>query len=205
MYVQFTSCVYGVYKNGHFSVISLEDFSTFSKTFLSSPLFSSCFHILKTVAYWCCFSLQVYGQESQTDLLPTFVPTIIRFNLCHKQQGRGCAKSFSGRFPWSIRVRLDYGTKNKDVARWILSNHDVYTKPFFTGLSVHNQHTERLWLDLRVYVLQKFTKLFRFFENIVVLYPVDENHLFEKDYEKDLHQLIFIIKVFFSKAKLNYL
>lgn len=38
------------------------------------------------------------------------------------------------------------------------------------------------WLDVRVYVLQQFTSLFRFYENIGVLNPVNEKDLFALHY-----------------------
>ena len=86
------------------------------------------------------------------------------------------------RFCCPLRIRSDYGTENVDVTRWILNHHGVHTKPFLTGLSVHNQHIERLWLVVQVCVLLKFTNLFRFYENIGVLDLVNEKHLFALHY-----------------------
>ena len=39
-------------------------------------------------------------------------------------------------------------------------------------------NVSRDWLDVRIYVLQQFTNRFRFYENIGVLDPVNEKHLF---------------------------
>ena len=80
------------------------------------------------------------------------------------------------RFCCSLRIRSDYGTENIDITRWILNHHGVCTRPFLTGLSLHNQRIKRL--DIRVYFLQQFTNLYRFYENIGVLDPVNEKHLF---------------------------
>ena len=82
------------------------------------------------------------------------------------------------RFRCQHRIQDGYDTEHIDVARWILNHHGGHTKPFLTGLSVHNQRIERLWLDVRIYVLQQFTNRFRFYENIGVLDPVNEKHLF---------------------------
>ena len=67
------------------------------------------------------------------------------------------------RFRCQLRIQYDYDTEHKNVARWILNHHGGHTKPFLPGLSVHNQRIERLWLDVRIYVLQQFTNRFRFY------------------------------------------
>ena len=86
------------------------------------------------------------------------------------------------RFRCQLRIQYDYDTEHKNVTRWILNHHGGHTKPFLPGLSVHNQRTERLWLDVRIYVLQQFTNRFRFYLNIGVLDPVNEKHLFALHY-----------------------
>ena len=80
------------------------------------------------------------------------------------------------------RVRTDQGTENVTVARWVLNHFGVYNKPVLTGLSVHNQHIERLWRDVHDYVVSIFSDLFYFLEGNYLLDPQDEEHLFAPHY-----------------------
>ena len=72
------------------------------------------------------------------------------------------------------RIRSDHGMENIEVARWMLQRHGVETKPFLTGLSVHNQRIERLWRDLVTYVVSYFRGIFFFMEENEILDPLNE-------------------------------
>ena len=118
------------------------------------------------VAHGCIdgyFRTVVYLQTVTVYLLSHFQEAILRFRC-------------------PLRIRSDYGTENIEVARWLLNHHGVHTKPFLAVLSIYNQRIERLWLDVRVYVLQQLTNLLRFYENIDVLHPVNVKHLFAYQY-----------------------
>ena len=63
-------------------------------------------------------------------------------------------------FQCPLRIRADHGTENVTVARWMLNHHGVVSKPFLTGLSVHNQRIERLWRDVNTHITTYFRNLF---------------------------------------------
>ena len=46
---------------------------------------------------------------------------------------------------WPRRVRSDHGVENIEAAREMLKKTVTSSKPFLTGLSVHNHRCERLW------------------------------------------------------------
>ena len=77
-------------------------------------------------------------------------------------------------YGFPLRVRCDHGTENIATAQWCLENLGTHDRPVITGLSVHNQRTERLWLDVGRCVIQHFKNLFIYLENSSVLDPVDE-------------------------------
>jgi len=86
------------------------------------------------------------------------------------------------RYRCPLRIRSDYGTENIEVARWMLNHHGPDKKPYLTGLSVHNQRIERLWNEVRTYVIQHFANLFHHLESISLLDPDNDIHLFALHY-----------------------
>ena len=76
------------------------------------------------------------------------------------------------------RIRTDYGTENIEVAKWMLEHHGIEKLSFITGLSVHNQRIERLWVDVKIYVICHFSNLFTYPESCSLLDSDDEIHLF---------------------------
>ena len=82
-----------------------------------------------------------------------------------------------------LRIRTDHGTENIFMARWMLEHHGLQNRPVLTGLSVHNQRIERLWVDVYNYVLDHFRNVF---------YYLEENHLLDRTDELDLFALHFI-------------
>ena len=80
------------------------------------------------------------------------------------------------------QIRSDHGTENVSVARWMLQHFGPASKPFLTGLSVHNQRIERLWRDVNTYVISYFRNLFFYLESVDLLDPLDEVHLFALHY-----------------------
>jgi len=77
-------------------------------------------------------------------------------------------------FYWPRRVRSDQGMENIEVARVMLRKYGTSSKPFITGLSVHNQRIERLWKDVINYVVGYFRDLFYEMEDNGILDPNDE-------------------------------
>jgi hypothetical protein len=70
-----------------------------------------------------------------------------------------------------VRVRSDHGTENIAVARWCLNNLGTQNRPVITGLSVHNQRIERLWVDVGRCVISYFKDVFIYMENNGILDP----------------------------------
>ncbi len=80
-------------------------------------------------------------------------------------------------FYWPRRVRSDQGMENIDVARLMLAKFGTESKPYLTGLSVHNQRIERLWKDVVCYIVGYYREMFYWMENEEILDPLDEVHL----------------------------
>ena len=84
--------------------------------------------------------------------------------------------------------------ENIEVACEVLKKFGTSSKPFLTGLSVHNQRIERLWKDVLHYVLHYYIDLFYFMEANEILDPLNEVHLLAL-------QLVFIERI--NTALLN--
>ena len=70
----------------------------------------------------------------------------------------------------------------------MLKKFGTLSKPFLTGLSVHNQRIERLRKDVLHYVLHCYIDLFYFMETNEILDPLNEVHLLAL-------QLVFIERI----------
>ena len=73
------------------------------------------------------------------------------------------------------RVRCDFGTENVEVSRWMLQTRGLNCQSIITGSSVHNQ---RLWRDLRCVVVRPFANLLYYLEDVNLLDPLNDRHLF---------------------------
>ena len=73
------------------------------------------------------------------------------------------------------RVRSDYGRENIDVAKFMLTQGGG---SIITGSSVHNQRIERLWRDVFQRVTGSFYKLFYRMEELGILDPLNNSHLY---------------------------
>ena len=60
----------------------------------------------------------------------------------------------------------------------MLEHHGIEKIPFITGLSVHNQRIERLWVDVKIYVICHFSNLLTYLESCSLLDSDDEINLF---------------------------
>ena len=85
-------------------------------------------------------------------------------------------------FRCPLRIRTDHGTENVAVARWMLQKFGVEHHPVITGLSVHNQRIERLWVDVSNYVISHFKNIFAYLESEGLLDPLDEIDMYALHY-----------------------
>eukprot|EP00794_Sanderia_malayensis_P004244 gene4244-4807_t len=67
------------------------------------------------------------------------------------------------------KSQADHGTENIAVARWMLDHHGVNLNPVLTGLSVHNQRIERLWVDVYRCVPDHFINLLYYMDSVSLL------------------------------------
>ncbi len=77
-----------------------------------------------------------------------------------------------------MRIRSDHGTKNVDVARWMLNHFGTARRPVLTSLSVHNQRSERMWVDVYRCVLDRYRNIFFYLEMHGELERDNELHLY---------------------------
>ena len=81
------------------------------------------------------------------------------------------------------RIRTDYGTENvENVARRMLDRYGPESNPVLTGQSVHNQRIERLWRDVRNYIVMYFKNIFYCLESSHLLDPDDDIDIFALHY-----------------------
>ena len=80
------------------------------------------------------------------------------------------------------RVRSDFGTKNVDVAWYMLYVKGINRGSMITGTSVHNQRIERCWGDVKRVVVRHFQNIFYFLEHNHLLDPLNELHLISLHY-----------------------
>ena len=76
------------------------------------------------------------------------------------------------------RVRSDQGGENLQVALHMIRYRGTNRNSMLVGSSVHNQRIERLWRDLHRCTIKVFYNLFYFLEQIGLLDPLNELHLF---------------------------
>ena len=77
------------------------------------------------------------------------------------------------------RVR---GGENVQVASYMLENRGLNWGSVITGSSVHNQRIEHLWKDVFQAVTQFYYHLFYYLEDLHLLDPLDDTHLFALHY-----------------------
>ena len=81
-----------------------------------------------------------------------------------------------------LRVRMDQGTENIAVARYILDYHGAQGNHVITGSSVHNQRIERLWRDVNDNVTRVYCNLFYYMEENGILDSLSETHFYALHY-----------------------
>jgi len=91
---------------------------------------------------------------------------------------RGAVRTFG----LPTRMQCDHGTENIEVARFMLNAHGVEGSHVLTGLSVHNQRIERLWVDVVRYIVTPYRNIFTYLESFGLLDPLNELHLFALHY-----------------------
>ena len=75
-------------------------------------------------------------------------------------------------------MRCERSTENIEVARLMLNAHGVEGPHVLTGLLVHNQRIERLWVDVMRYIVTPYRNIFTHLESFGLLDPLNEPHLF---------------------------
>lgn len=80
------------------------------------------------------------------------------------------------------RVRSDQGRENVLVAQHMLEHRGDGRGSIITGASTHNQRIERFWRDMHRCVIKTYYRLFYHLENIGLLDPIHEVHLFALHY-----------------------
>ena len=93
-----------------------------------------------------------------------------------------CYKEVVAKYGIPKRVRMDKGGENVSVAQFMLVKRGIDCNPVLTGSSVHNQRIERLWYDVQKSITQVYCRLFYHMEDIGILNPLDEHHLFALHY-----------------------
>ena len=75
-------------------------------------------------------------------------------------------------------VRSDMGIENVDVARFMLHNRGLNRKTILVGSSVHNQHIECLWSNVKRQVVCRFKSILYAMEENDLLDPLNDLHLY---------------------------
>ena len=82
----------------------------------------------------------------------------------------------------SSRVQCDQGRENISVAQHMLRFCGIERYSVIAGSSVHNQRIERLWRDSHHCVTSLYYQLFYYLENVSLLNPIVDEHLFALHY-----------------------
>ena len=129
------------------------------------------------MSYYCRWRLIIHGGVDGFSRIPVYLHCS---NNNRAETVLGLFKEGIQNYGLPSRVRCDQGGENVDVSMFMLSHplRGPGCGSVLVGKSVHNQRIERLWRDVYQGVVGLYYALFYYLEEINILDPDNDMHLF---------------------------